>query len=150
MSWSHRLATLEPSPSFATVIPINPTTTNNPSRSSHLNVGWLNIVHYHSYGYVHVAHLLTNINDVQLLVLLAKIPYLPLLIISVSLSINMTYCFLFTYLSLFHIQKKCRELFMKHFLLFKRCIHLHVLLRHKEQNHLFVFRFFEKSVSFQS
>ena len=39
MSWSHRLATLEPSPSFATVMPMNPppptaTTTNEPSRSS--------------------------------------------------------------------------------------------------------------------
>jgi hypothetical protein len=37
MSWSHRLATLESSPSFATVIPINSSsssTTNNSSRSS--------------------------------------------------------------------------------------------------------------------
>jgi hypothetical protein len=34
MSWSHRLATLEPSPSFATVMPTNPSTTNDPSRSS--------------------------------------------------------------------------------------------------------------------
>lgn len=34
MSWSHRLATLESSPSFATIIPINTSTTNNSSRSS--------------------------------------------------------------------------------------------------------------------
>jgi hypothetical protein len=34
MSWSHRLATLESSPSFATIIPINTSTTNNPSCSS--------------------------------------------------------------------------------------------------------------------
>ncbi|CAF1565779.1 unnamed protein product [Rotaria sordida] len=39
MSWSHRLATLEPSPSFATVTPINtPTTNNNTSRSSPLEL----------------------------------------------------------------------------------------------------------------
>ncbi|CAF1018555.1 unnamed protein product [Rotaria sp. Silwood1] len=37
MSWSHRLATLEPSPSFATVTPITtPTTNNNSSRLSPL------------------------------------------------------------------------------------------------------------------
>jgi len=34
MSWSHRLATFESSPSFATIIPINTSTTNNTSRSS--------------------------------------------------------------------------------------------------------------------
>jgi len=34
MSWSHRLATLESSPSFATIIPIDTSTTNNSSRSS--------------------------------------------------------------------------------------------------------------------
>lgn len=34
MSWSHRLATLESSPSFATITPINTSTINNSSRSS--------------------------------------------------------------------------------------------------------------------
>lgn len=34
MSWTHRLAALEPSPSFATVTPINTTTSNSSSRSS--------------------------------------------------------------------------------------------------------------------
>jgi hypothetical protein len=34
MSWSHRLATLESSPSFATVLPINTSITNHSSRSS--------------------------------------------------------------------------------------------------------------------
>ncbi len=34
MSWSHRLATLEPSPSFATITPIDRSPSNHSSRTS--------------------------------------------------------------------------------------------------------------------
>jgi hypothetical protein len=122
MSWSHRLATFESSPSFGTIIPINTSTTNNTSRSSpferhlakysSLPLLWLRTCGSSNQqqkrrtaaGNVGKDTIYTSFGDFGEF--------------EAKYDLLFTFSFLSIYTNLFHIQKKCRELFVKHFLFF--------------------------------
>jgi hypothetical protein len=131
MSWSHRLASLEPSPSFATVTPINTSIANQSSRSSPFERSlakcrslprlWLRACG--SSNPVHRQHKpVGNIGNDTIFNSLGHFG-----------EFENKYDLLFTYSLLFIYTKEMSRAIYKTFSFFKRCIHLHVLLYKKNK-----------------
>jgi hypothetical protein len=123
MSWSHRLATLESSPSYATVIPINTSSRNNTSRSSLFERG---LAKYRSLPLLWLRPCSSSNQQQRQRTTTGNIGKNT---ISTSFgyfgefentyNLLFAFSFLFICINLFHTQKKCRELFVKHFRFFK-------------------------------
>jgi len=132
MSWSHRLATLESSPSFATIIPIDTSTTNHSSRSSpfgrhlakyrSLPLLWLRACGSSN----HQQKRRTADGDLVKDTIHTSFGHFGEF--ENKYDLLFTFSFLFISINLFRLQKKMSRAICKTFSFFKRCIHLHVLM----------------------
>jgi hypothetical protein len=141
MSWSHRLATLESSPSFATIIPVNTSSTNHTtSRSSPFE---RRLAKYRSLPLLWLRTCGSSHHQQKRRTTADNIHKNTILLLVISVSLRIKYDLLYIFISFFIRKKKLSKAIYKTFSL---CEAMHTLTcftirLHKEQNDFLTFLF---------